>query len=278
MDLTRRFSSLLREPYPSKSIPKTKIPIFAARKKKDREKDKYDKDFEYVDRYTGLFAFAHLLFRHGGGEGLYRTIDCALLANLDRKTEHSVLDIGCGVGRMLYDCADLFPNTFFVGMDYAYNMCIRARQILVSGKEIPLAESLAHTGLGTTGLLFTKTKKSENIFLAQGSVMDLPFNDDSFDCVVNTYLIDRVEDPRLAVTEMARVLKPGGLFVLSDPLSFEKAAPQNIIPDASALVDVITRAGIEITEHFDQLVYREMKDARGNYNDFQSFVCVGRKQ
>jgi ubiquinone/menaquinone biosynthesis C-methylase UbiE len=271
------FKNLLKVTFPDEFID-GKIPIFAEREEKDRKLDKYDKDFAYVDQYTGLVAFAHLLLRQGTAEGLYRTIDCALLANLDRRAEHSVLDIGCGVGRMLYDCADLFPKTFFVGMDYAYNMCIRARQILIEGKEIPLTRYLTPSGFDTASLILSQTKKSENVFVAQGSVMDLPFKDDSFDCVVNTYLIDRVADPLLAISEMARVLKPGGLFVLSDPLNFDKAAQQKLIPNTTTLVEVITRAGIEIREQFDQLLYREVKDTRGNYSDYQSFICIGRKQ
>jgi ubiquinone/menaquinone biosynthesis C-methylase UbiE len=279
MNVEERFRALLKVPYPAEFIAQT-IPLFATRTDEQRQTDKYDKDFEYVDRYTGLFAYANVLLGHGGGEGLYRTTSCALLSHLDRDAENTVLDIGCGVGRILYDCAELFPNSFFVGMDFAYNMCVRTKQIVISGEEVSLADSLAHSGFGPEDLVLqkAKTKKAKNLFIAQGSVMDLPFNDNSFNCVVNTYLIDRVEKPRAAIAEMIRVLRPGGLYVLTDPLNFEKSEPQKSLPTVRTLIDEITDCGVDVVESFDGLVYRQIKDTRGNYDDFMSFVCIGKKR
>ncbi len=39
---------------------------------------------------------------------------------------------------------------------------------------------------------------------------DLPFDDDSFDTVVSTLVLCTVDDPRRAIEETARVLRPGG--------------------------------------------------------------------
>jgi ubiquinone/menaquinone biosynthesis C-methylase UbiE len=39
---------------------------------------------------------------------------------------------------------------------------------------------------------------------------DLPFDDDSFDTVVSTLVLCTVDDPRRAISETARVLRPGG--------------------------------------------------------------------
>lgn len=297
MNTEERFKALLNTDFPNETIKysdvnrdvdpdvDTGIPIFSPRGDQEREKDKYDKkdskydqkDSNYVDRYTGLFAFAHIVLGHGGAEGLYRSINYAMLANLDRDAENTVLDVGCGVGRTLYDCSGLFKNTFFVGMDYAYKMCTRAKEILIEGKEISLVESLSYTGFDSRRLKLDQTKKAQNVFIAQGSVITLPFKNASFNCVVNTNLIDRVPDPVAAVSEMARILKPSGLFILCDPLNFADSEPQKAIPDRKTLIAVIKSRGIEITEWFDNLVYREVKDIRGNYEDFLTFVCVGRK-
>ncbi|HEY0377207.1 MAG TPA: class I SAM-dependent methyltransferase [Pyrinomonadaceae bacterium] len=282
MNVEKKFKALLKVDYPTDFIEGTNIPIFEPRhkeekKRKEQEEDKYDKDFLFVDRYTGLYAFGHILLDLGGAEGLYRAINCALLSNLNCNAKNTILDTGCGVGRMLYDCTDLFPNTFFVGMDYAYNMCRRAKDIVIDGKEISLTEALLPRGFKKSLLVLKETKKAKNVFIAQGSAVSLPFRDNSFDCVVNTYLIDRVDKPKLAISEMVRVLKPGGLFVLSDPLNYEKAKPQRTIPTARKLKEVIESYGVQITESFDGLVYREVKDIRGNYDDFLSFICIGRK-
>jgi SAM-dependent methyltransferase len=44
----------------------------------------------------------------------------------------------------------------------------------------------------------------------QGNAMDLPFEDDSFDVVIASFMLMFVPDPVLAVSELWRVLKPGG--------------------------------------------------------------------
>lgn len=43
-----------------------------------------------------------------------------------------------------------------------------------------------------------------------GSALDLPFADDSFDVVCSTWLLSILDDPRAAVGEFLRVLRPGG--------------------------------------------------------------------
>lgn len=53
--------------------------------------------------------------------------------------------------------------------------------------------------------------------LVRGSVTELPFGDASFDAVSASGVIEYVDDPELAIRELVRVLRPGGLAVLSNP-------------------------------------------------------------
>lgn len=50
-----------------------------------------------------------------------------------------------------------------------------------------------------------------------GSVTSLPFGDGTFSVVFSSEVIEHTPDPRAAVLEMVRVLKPGGRLVLSTP-------------------------------------------------------------
>jgi 2-polyprenyl-6-hydroxyphenyl methylase/3-demethylubiquinone-9 3-methyltransferase len=50
-----------------------------------------------------------------------------------------------------------------------------------------------------------------------GSVLDLPFEAETFDIVLSTEVIEHTPDPRLGIRELCRVVKPGGLLVLTSP-------------------------------------------------------------
>jgi SAM-dependent methyltransferase len=51
----------------------------------------------------------------------------------------------------------------------------------------------------------------------RGSCAALPLKDSSVDCVTALDVLEHVEDDRLAVTELARVLKPGGVAIVTVP-------------------------------------------------------------
>jgi SAM-dependent methyltransferase len=58
------------------------------------------------------------------------------------------------------------------------------------------------------------------------SALELPLDDQSFDTVVSTELLEHVPDPLRALREMHRVLKPGGHLILSTPMYW----PRHEIP------------------------------------------------
>lgn len=64
---------------------------------------------------------------------------------------------------------------------------------------------------------FQFTKSRCNIDLIKGSILDLPFEDASFDLVCAFDVIEHVEDDHRAVSEMQRVCKKAGIVAVTVP-------------------------------------------------------------
>jgi len=75
---------------------------------------------------------------------------------------------------------------------------------------------------------FTK-ENSPNINLVQGSILDLDFEDNSFDLVCAFDVIEHIEDDKTGVSEMQRVCKPGGLVMVTVPAFMSMWGPHDII-------------------------------------------------
>lgn len=272
MDLKKSLLPLLKVELPKEFIDEI-IPVFAPRTEEERSKDKYESATENVDFYTGGIAYANELLNIGGAEGLYSTINYLILKYLDKDKEYKILDLACGVGRTMYDLAELFKNSLFVGLDYSYLMVKRSKQILLNNEKFEI--DLESKGLGKLTL---QGKNYKNVILTQGDVYNLPFKTNIFDCVCNTFLIDRVADAEKAIKNSIEVLKKGGLFILTDPLNFNSKANWNNSLNAQKVVDIIKSCGIDVINWHDGLLFKEKMDLRENYYNFSTLVVYGFKK
>ncbi len=106
------------------------------------------------------------------------------------KGDGRVLDCGVGTGALSQALARVSPTPFALdAIDLSPRMLERAGH-----------------GLRAAGV---------DVTLRQGDVCALPYRDDAFDLVMTAHVLEHVADPRVALAEMVRVLKPGGLFVAS---------------------------------------------------------------
>ncbi len=66
------------------------------------------------------------------------------------------------------------------------------------------------------GVARDRTRECENVTLVQGPLEALPLDEDSLDLALCTLVLHHVAEPVRALTEAARVLRPGGRLVLLD--------------------------------------------------------------
>jgi SAM-dependent methyltransferase len=74
---------------------------------------------------------------------------------------------------------------------------------------------LGISGLGAINSMLPKTNKRQNISYPNYDVTNLKLNTNKYDYVICDQVLEHVENPFLAISEMNRVLKPNGLLILT---------------------------------------------------------------
>ena len=75
----------------------------------------------------------------------------------------------------------------------------------------------------TSGLRYVTGDFDSALADVQLDVMDLPFEVESFDFLICNHVLEHVDDDRLALSEINRVLKPGGWAILMCPVDYRRA-------------------------------------------------------
>ena len=107
-----------------------------------------------------------------------------------------VLDIGCGEGR----------HSLGLYVDREVN----AIGIDLSTEDLKIAKSRIKD------FTVTDTNKSSCAF-GVGDIQSLPFKDNAYDAVICSEVLEHLESLDNAVSEIVRVLKPGGVLAVSVP-------------------------------------------------------------
>jgi len=133
----------------------------------------------------------------------------------------TVLDVGCGTGRLLRKVAARWPTARIIGVDAAPGM-------------VEVAKSLAPSGE-----------------FHQGFAESLPLPDASVDLAFSSISLHHWRDASSGMREMARVLRPEGWFCLADPTipAWLAKVFRSKAKSQSVLREMLTEAGFEVHCH-----------------------------
>ena len=181
------------------------------------------------------------------------------------------LDAGAGFGRHAFEAARQGATVF--ALDYA------AEEVL--------------TTRNTFGAMLEAKQITEKVYggVLRGDATKLPFEDNTFDCVVTSEVLEHIQDDVNVISELHRVLKPGGSLGVTVPswwpekinwmLSDEYHAPKSVgghvrIYSATELKAKLRSAGLEVTAshhaHALHSPYWWLKCAVGPRNNDHSLV------
>ena len=167
--------------------------------------------------------------------------------------EARVLDAGCGPGSMARLIARTRPDATVMGIDQreAYLDYARAQA-------------------GSEGL--------KNVAFRKADVFELPFADATFDVVWTKYLLQWLKEPKLALAEMRRVTKPGGLIVSCDFADFmiehypvDAAFERQIRQVMPGLVD--PNVGRKVAGH---MIALDLEDVTVDVESDRVFTVIGK--
>jgi SAM-dependent methyltransferase len=235
---------------------------------------KYDP--EYAARYAALWAYGYQTLHSGLDEPLYRTVSSFVAEALAGSLEPSpvIIDAGCGVGRVLGDCAALAPRGTVIGFDGSPAMLAQTEQIVLGNA--PAEVSLPDYGYN--GLQIAP-RAAQNVILARGDVEDLPLRDNCADLALSVNIVDRLpHGPEKAFAESHRILKTGGTFVFTDPFNWIQPQLWETYGDAASVLRLIETTGFTVETWFDDLLYHELLDARGSREEFRTLAIKARKK
>ncbi len=142
------------------------------------------RDVERFDQWSSTYDRSWMQSRFF--DKVHQQVLQVVAATTEHKQPVTILDIGCGTGKLLQSAQALWPQASLIGIDAAEGMIEVAQRRLPDGT------------------------------FYNGAAEHLPLPDASVDVAISTISFHHWQDQKQGVREVARVLQPGGYFFLAD--------------------------------------------------------------
>ena len=177
------------------------------------------------------------LFENVYNRKVYKGTGIKVAEFLDKSD--SVLECACGTGEITVSIAGKCKR--LIATDYAEGMLKRAAK---------------------------KCRKYDNVTFLQEDITDLRFEDESFDKVVAGNVIHLLPEPRKALDELTRVVRPGGKIIIPTYINMSKKS-------SGFAVKFIEKLGADFKRQFEIGSYKRFFTDMG-YDDVEYSVVEGR--
>ena len=145
----------------------------------EENRSMFDSIAKYYDGTNKILSF-----------GLDKTWRIRAVGRLGPTSGAKYLDVGCGTGDIALEILRQAPASQVIGIDPSEGMLF-----------------LGQAKIASAGL-------SRSISLVPGNVLNLEFEDNSFDGSITSFCIRNVTDRRRGLREIHRVVRPGGKVVI----------------------------------------------------------------
>jgi len=190
-------------------------------------------------------------------------------AELQIDKDTNILDAGCGSGRLAVSLLSKLRKegnieTKVHGVDVSKFMLKIAEKNALKKK---VRENLTLYCADGQNLSYAHEFKNKD---TNGNI--IAFADDSYDIVMSSGLLECVPDPYMAIKEMQRVLKPGGIMVLS-------VVNKNKLGKLASKMLGFNLVSTEyLMQHFDKIRFTKFKvDTKNFYMKHLKSIYVGTK-
>ncbi|QYK47101.1 MAG: methyltransferase domain-containing protein [Phycisphaeraceae bacterium] len=143
----------------------------------------------------------------------------------------SILDVGCGPGYAAFDLAHIAgPGGRVVGVDESAPF-IAHLNAAAQARHVPTIT--AHVG---------DVQHIDEVLCRAAAAASQPSPIASFDLAYARWVLCFVKDPEAVVRAVARLLKPGGRFVVQDYFDYEHMTLAPKRPEFSKIIDAVARS------------------------------------